>query len=742
MPSPLRIPAGTVFAHDGVRISFVEEVDDFVLRFVVEGTEDEFFVEAAPGVRVRPTVQWLLDEFAAGRLREFTASEATLTEWRGRYLGWDRTACLAKQPRAVRKYELALAALVQGKPRSATVLEDFAKEMYPDDEIASGRSIIRWMNNLEAFGEKVGVMMNRSGREKGRSPLPPIVDRLVHQAMALHWSVDAIKKMDAYALTVAAWHRLKEAGATGLGDAPPHKSTVVNRINKCEDMEAWTSKHGPHEANRYFLASGESMPITRPFQLAYIDGTEFEQVCLFSADAEIPSNKMKIVQVMDACALFAYPTTPFSGPYRSEMGMYALMGALTPPVLTEEDMAADPMRVLFFGRQGLLRGDNDKAIIPPSAIGNLASVIGRVELAKRYGSDEKSSVENYFGWLKRRLEGEPGTVLSARSRRRSIRRDPMKEAAMTRASFAQKLEALRLEWNDTGHEAIGWRKPNDVMLEFISAQRTRFSDPKDVRRNLARTVRGVLTTDGVVHDNITYRWNREGVTQTLSSNLAAQAFSKRLEGTAKCDVWLRVFDWNLDVIEIMDEAGNDFVELWSDDPDYTLFLTRFEHRFHQSCMIEGSTGAQTAEQRALRRAESLQQQWEDLHNLPYAIAKKAGAVLERAEVRAKARNVADDPDLTDFSAFMIPTDLGGTQRADVPLGPTQSRSADGPDEATDTRADMNRGPAGDWGGLDPAPRSNLDMLVADQEQEDLDGGIDWDADDDRRSEDSSTGDDA
>ena len=56
---------------------------------------------------------------------------------------------------------------------------------------------------------------------------------------------------------------------------------------------------------------------------------------------------------------------------------------------------------------------------------------------------------------------------------------------MTRASFAQKLEALRLEWNDTGHEAIGWRKPNDVMLEFISAQRTRFSDPKDVRRNLA-----------------------------------------------------------------------------------------------------------------------------------------------------------------------------------------------------------------------------------------------------------------
>ncbi|HZG09090.1 MAG TPA: hypothetical protein VEZ70_08940 [Allosphingosinicella sp.] len=729
MPSPLRIPAGTVFAHDGVRIAFVEEVDDFVLRYVIEGTDDEFLIEAAPGVKVRPTVKWLLDEFAAGRLREFTASEAMLTEWRGRYLGWDRAACLAKQPRAVRKYELALAALVQAKPRSATALEEFATHFYPADQVPSGRSIIRWMNNLEAFGEKVGTMMNRSGREKGRSPLPPIVDRLVHQAMALYWSPGAIKKMDAYALTVAAWHRLKDAGATGIGHAPPNKSTVVNRINKCEDMESWTSKHGPHEANRYFLASGESVPVTRPFQLAYIDGTEFEQVCLFSAQAKIPSNKMRIVQVMDACALFAYQTTPFSGPYRSEMGMGALMGALTPPVLTEGEMAANPMRVLFFGRQGLLRGDNDKAIIPPSAIGNLASVIGRVELAKKYGSDEKSNVENYFGWLKRRLEGEPGTVLSARSRRRSIRRDPLKEAAMTRASFAQKLEALRLEWNDTGHEALGGRTPNDVMLEFISAKRIRSSDPKEVRRNLSRTVPGVLTTDGVVHDNVTYRWNREGVTLTLSSNLAAQAFSKRLEGTAKCDVWLRVFDWNLDVIEIMDEANNKFVELWSDDPDYTQFLTRFEHKFHQSCVIEGSTGAQTAEQRALRRAESLEQQWEDLHNRPYAIAKKAGAILERAEVRAKARNLTHDPDLTDFSAFMIPTDVGGAQRDDIPLGPAQTRAADRHDDAAAARGDTNRSPAGDWGGLDPGPRSNLDMLIADQEQEDLDGGIDWEADD-------------
>lgn len=724
MPSPLRIPAGTVFAYNDVRMSFVEEIDGFVLRFVVEGADEEFFVEAADGVSVRPTVRWLLDEFAGGRLRELSASEATLSQWRGRYLGWDRNACLAKQPRAVMKYELALAALIRGIPKSAHVLEKFAAQYLRTDQIPSGRSIIRWMNNLEAFEGRSGSLMNRSGREKGRSPLPPIVDRLVQQAMALHWSVGPLKKMDAYSLTVAAWHRLKDAGTANIGNAPPNKSTVINRINKCEDMEAWTSKHGPYDAARHFRASGESVPVSRPFELAYIDGTEFEQVCLFSAQAEIPSSKMKIIQVIDAFSLFAFPATPFSGPYRSEMGMYALMGALTPPVLSEETMAKNPMLVLCFGRLGRLRADNDKAIIPPTAIGNLANVIGRIELAKIYGSDEKSNVENFFGTAKRRFDGEPGTVLSPRSRRRSIRRDPLAEATMTRASFARKYEAFRLEWNDTGHEALGWRTPNEVMLEHISTNRIRFNGSAEVRRNLGRTVQGVLTTDGVVFDNITYRWNREGLTRTISHNLASQAFSKRLEGTGRCDVWLRVFDWNLDVIEIMNEADNEFVELWSDDPDYTQFLSRFEHRFHQDQMISGATGAQTAEQRALRRAEALEEQWQDLHNRPYAIAKKAGAILERAEVREKARNIAGDPDLTDFSHFMIPTDIGGSQRVDVPLGPVQTRAAEADEDASCSKKSV-RSPESRLGGLDPAPRSNLDMLIAEKAEDDLDGGIDW-----------------
>jgi hypothetical protein len=733
MPSPLRIAPGTVFALGDLRIRFVEEVDDFVLRFVVDGTEEEFLFEASPGIFVRPTVKWLLDEFANGRLRELNVSEATLSKWRGRYLGWDRAACLAKQPRAVLKYELAMAAVLGRLPRSADRLELFAEDHLPaGTAVPCGRSIIRWMNNLQSFGEEVGTLCNRSGREKGCSQLPRIADRLVHQAMALFWSVEAIKKMDAHALTVAAWQRLSTAGISGIGDQPPSKSAVVNRINKCESKETWASKFSAYDADKHFLASGETAKVSRPFELSYIDGTELEQASLFSSDVEIPSNKMKVVQVMDASALFAYPTTPFSGPYRSEMGMGAILGALTPPVLTEEAMAANPMHVLFFGRQGRLRGDNDKAIIPPSAIGNLANVIGRVELAKKYGPDEKANLENFFGWVKGRLDGEPGTILSPRSRRRSIRRDPLAEASLTRADLCRKYEALRLEWNDTGHKALGGRTPNEVMLEYILANKTRFTDPKLVRRNLARTVPGVLTTDGVVYDNVTYRWNRDGITQTLSRNLAMQAFSKRLGGTARCDVWLRVLDWNLDVIEVMDEESNEFIDLWSDDPDYTEFLTRYEHHFHQSCIISGASGAQTSHERALRRAESLQDQWKDLHSGKWAVTKKAAAVLELAQSRMRGRNLEGDPDLTDFAHLLIPTDVGGLHRADAPRGPSQSKKAD--DDAGDADDQAAGIPLADWGGLDPQPRSVMDEIVAAQEQENLDGGIDWDDADDHETD--------
>jgi putative transposase len=699
-------------------------VDDFVLRFVIEGTDDEYFCDV-DGTRIRFTVCSLLQEFAEGRLRDFATGAATLSEWRGRYLGLDRSAIVTREPRALLKYEIALAALAGGLPRNATMLQDFARGFAADFELEppSGRSVIRWMNNLEGQDRRIGAMKNRSGRERGSSPLSPIVDRIVHQCAAIYYADESIKKMDSHALVVHEWNRLREQGVPGIGRNPPSKTTVVNRINACENETTYGSKFGRHEADRYFQGAGISVPVTRPFQLVQMDGTEYEQICHFSTGAMIPSAKLKSVWLIDAASLFVFPSGPFAGPYRSEMGMAALLGALTPPALDDETMQANPMLGMIFGKVGRIRVDNDRALIPPAAIGNLANVVTRVELAKRYGPDEKASIENFHGFLLRRLDGLPGTVLSARSRRKSIRRDPLAEASMTRADFSRRVEQLRLEWNDIGHDALGGRTPNDIMIEHITSNKVRFTPPGEVRRHIARTVVGVLTTDGVVFDNIRYKWNRTGVTTLLSDNIANQHFSKRLEGTARCEVSLRVYDWNLDYVDIFNDSTHEFVTLWSEDEDYTGFLTRYEHKFHRTAVISGATGAQTHNQKALRRADGLRHALSDLHTAPYGIAKKAAAILECAEFTAKARNIRNDPDLTNFEHLLIDTEVGGSGRVDIPKGPSQSRDANSTNKKQKFAGQQN--PSPDWAGLDPAPRSNLQMLELDQE-EDLDGGIDWD----------------
>lgn len=725
MASNLRLPVGSVFEHSGVRIAFVDEIDGFVLRFLVEGSDEEFHIVLANGVRVRPTVQWFLTESLAGRLFDCATGRETISEWAGRFLGLDKAACLARQPMSVIKYDIALRALIEGMPRNADRLRDFASRLVPDDVGApSGRSVIRWMNNLELHDGRIGAMCNRSGRPKGWSPLAPVADRLVQQGMALFYADTSLKKMGTVGLVVAAWTDLKERGVKGLGEAPPSKTAIVNRINANENLATTTSKFGRHDAKRTFVASGETITVSRPFEVVYLDGTEFEQIVHYSSDVRIPSAKLKAVGLIDAYSLYAFPTVPFAGPYRAEMSMNALMGALLPPTLDEATLEKKPELVLNFGRIGVLKGDNDKALLPPSALGNLANIMRRVELARRFSPNDKSPIEVFWKWIKGQFDGEPGTVLSPRSRKRSIRRDPLAEASMTRASFSRKYEERRLLWNDTGHDALGGRTPNEIMAEFVDAAYVRRIRRADVQRQLARTVDGQLTTDGVTYDNIRYRWNRTGITELLSENLASQAFGSRLQGTAKVAVSLRVYDWDLDFIEVLDEANNAFVTLWSDDPEYTEFLTRYEHKFHQSCMTSGETGAQTVRERALRRGRSLQKEWENLHNRSYGVAKRAAAVLSATEARTRSIRT-DDPDLTDFEALLGYSEPAGHDRLDVPRGPSQRRTTADADDGEETKSVSASDRSGPAAHLIPDPRSKLDELISDN-VDDADDGIDWD----------------
>lgn len=92
----------------------------------------------------------------------------------------------------------------------------------------------------------------------------------------------------------------------------------------------------------------------------------------------------------------------------------------------------------------------------------------------------------------------------------------------------------------------------------------------------------------------------------------------------------------------------------------------------------------------------------------------------------RGRNLKDDPDLTNFAHLLIPTNVGGLNRADAPRGPSQSKKADDDVDDADNVNKAAAAPAADWGGLDPQPRSVMDEVAAAEEQENLDGEIAWD----------------
>ena len=712
------LPIGMVFEHLDDRITLVEVIDGGLARFAHCDTGREFLVEAEPGLFVRPTLRWMLEEFGAGHLKE-AAAQTPEREWRDRFLGLDRAAVMSRNKKDVAKYDIALEALKQSVPWSAEPVEALLRKLIDGwDRRPSARSVMRWMDSLLVCDRRVGAMANRSGRRPGSSPLAPKVDKLVHQATALYWSVPAMAKMDAPALVEAAWRTLKDAGATDIGEAPPSKTTVVNRINRTEGEQTWTAKYGRDEAAMHFRGNGESGSFDDPFDLVFIDGVELEQVCLYSDDWKIPSSKMKIVAAMSASTSFVFPSNPFVGPYRAQMGLEALLGPLAPPVLDPSQPGHEVSDALCFGRIGRLRGDNDKALIPPSAIGNIAALIDHVELAKTYGPNEKSPLENYWGWVKKRLKDELGTVLSPRSRRRSPRRDPVAEAGLTRAGLARKYEALRQEWNRSGHATLGGRSPRDLVVESVLARGIRFVDGQEIRRSLARTERAILTKDGILHDEIRYRWNRPGITAALSGNLFRTPFAKRLRGTAKCEVHIRVYDWNLDMIEVWDEARRTFVKMWSTDPEYAEFLTKWEHTIYKKARAAGAGGAQTKGDRLAHRAATIRSFDVQMPEMGFRDRKKASALLACEEFREKARNVKDDPDLADFDALLFMVPPGGSERVDDPVGPPQRSHGRTPVPSAHQAPPrlLEYG----WGGH--APEGGAQLVVDD----DPDGGIDWD----------------
>ncbi|WP_375393484.1 hypothetical protein [uncultured Sphingomonas sp.] len=733
---PFFAVAGTILEHVELgRLRYVEHLGDWVLHLVPDTDP-----EAGP-VRIRlpgsdewimPTVPWVLTEFAAGRLTDVgNSSDEDVRA--GRYLGLDRAACMARDPNSAYRHDWALTAKKADLPKSADVLEEWIATApiphHPDDTERvkllkrtrpKPRALIRWLGKLETGDADIWTFVNTSGRMKGEGQLSPVLDRLIHRVALTYIATPRLSSVeDAARLCARMWHQVEAAGVADIGIEPPTMEAVRLRIRSLDGRAAEEMREGRHAARKRFDGSGEPPATEHAFERVYIDGTEFEHACNYSDDWPIASNKMKGVFAMAAHTQYVFRGTVFTGPYRAEMGIQAALNIMVAPMVSAEEVAADPYAGLLVGLPSDLMYDNDKAQLPPALVPASVTVTSSTELAPAYLHDAKSPLEIFNRYLKRKLRGVKGRIRGP-SRMADPRHDPIKEAEVTRAVYAQMVDDARRYWNEKPRKRFGNKSPRDLMIEHYLAGGNRLTDPGRIRRHFASTPseRQVLTSDGLTYDKVHYRWNRQGISEMLDNNHRNTPFGKRIDGTGKVPVTIRVYDGDIDMIEVLDEETGKYHQMWSTNPRYTGGLSRWEH--HQYCaMVRAGKGGATSDREWVARKGAMIVAFDtEMPKADFTARENMAALMEREDIRRKSGARANDPLFAQLPEIGLVTELGGEGRLDTPVPPPQKNprkpkeepkapKRDG-DYGFSSTAGMTRGKTGGDQREEDAPEGNED----------------------------------
>lgn len=731
MKTPFWLPEGHILKYGERLMCFEEALGDGILRFrYVDGREEIVRVPVGNGGDVgMPTVKWIIIQFRGGTVVD-PEYNAHVTERNKDVLGLDRPACIAKDKKSGWRFDWADAANRAGIKRTESDARVWISTNSHGGKKPQPRSLLRWMRKLKLHGGRIGALVSTAGRIKGQTQLSDVEDRLVHKWSMRYWRPSTLNgrlahKEDAAAMVVAEWDELKELGIPYLAEEPPCFETVRKRINSLECYSTYAARHGRPEADRKFSPSGEPVEVERPFERVFMDGVEWEHSVHYSDDMKIAVAKMKSVIAMDAFCQFVFPFPTFTGEFRPQWGLRALRGVMLPPDLTPEEIAEDPEQAMFYSQPGDIMYDRDRTMISPRMVPGAIKVFSTVELAEAYHHDAKSKLENYHKFAKQSLAMIPGRILGPRTKH-APGYNPIAATHVTRAQYVDLQEQCRRHWNRTGKKSLGGRSPNDVMREFLLSGAARLTDPKEVMRTFASTPSKpcVLTTNGLVYDNVHYRFNREGVAKALSANHRSTPFGKRLTGTVRLTVWIRVWDDDIDMIEVYDEDAKDYFPMWSTDPGYTGGLSRWEHQTYQKALKAGGGGVSTSRDRLRGKAKTLQQRQKTLTGKTFREREEPVELLEAEERRMSGKRGAN-PHCAQVPELGIPTRIDGSKREDIAKPPPQKRKeevADLDEGEADVRSDPSKEIARDLGDdvaiLRPAnPSWDFNDDAAEEEEE-------------------------
>jgi len=669
------LPAGMRLLHEGRPLKLLG-TRGWTVDLVDQAGEPVLLTLGPAGISVPPDIDWLLAEHRAGRLIDADDPYAMLGGARGQFLGLDRAACKARDPKSLWKHEWATAAINAGIAHSERGAKEFlAREPAP----AAGtrpkwRALLRWIATLiEDPHRRIGNLVTTAGRQKGESQLTERMDLIVHRMAALYWSKDGDPfKTDAAARVVGAWDELAAAGSTDIGKSAPSLECVRRRINSLENRVSYADRHGDFEADRYYGANGEPVGAEHVMERVTLDGVVFKHVCTFSDDWKIPAARMKGVFAMDWKSSFVFEGPVFTGPFRPEATERALLGLMTPPRLTDEQLAEDPRRAECYSVPSQLHPDNEKALLPPAMVPGLVNIVSYVELPRAYHSDAKAKHERFHRFLHGVVKRLSGRILGPGAPR-DPRYDPLTSPDVTRAQFAFMIQAARIAWNERPKKWLGWRSPMEVLLEGLAVRKPRGMPPGEIERHLSRTVSVVLTTNGVEFDNLRYRFNERGVEKMLDANLRRAPFADRLRDTGRCELTARVWDSDIDYIDLYDPESREYHRLHSTHPDYSAGLTRYEHHEYHHMLRAGKGGGTKPVDRLRKRNQLLQEIEDTLPDRAFRARAAGVALLEHDEMRRAAGALGRSAAYDRLLSPVLPMEPSGADRKDVPKAPPQTR---------------------------------------------------------------------
>ena len=477
---------GQELVFDDRIITFVRDLGDDMLH-MLDRDGGLFKVFTNAGHEEMPSWPWFFLMLNAGRLSLPSEGMGAEGERLKMFLNMDLHACAERDFRSPWKWTWAAMAIADGASRSRS-LEDWIKaQSFPTvpyqllglssvvaqfQKKPKWRSLVNWINKHQKYGGLPGAHVTLAGRKLGQSQLPPVDDAYLEAAAETYWEDESKlpTKTDAGGL-VARWREqhMKEGGSEGLGERLPSRQSVCYRINRKENADSIARREGTWKSNKLFKANEEPVEVTRCFERIFIDGTQNEHLCRYSENWSIPSPALKSVHAVDAFSEYLFPFPTFTGPYRAEMGILALLAVFSPPDMTEAEVEEDPWRTLVYQVPDLVMFDNDKAQLPPNLVPTL-SLHSTVELAKPYHANAKATLERYFRYEKLVLRGYGGRVKGPEFLRDPAY-DPLEDVELARAQYAAKKESARRYWNAKPKKRLGWRSPDDIMRAYVEARR-------------------------------------------------------------------------------------------------------------------------------------------------------------------------------------------------------------------------------------------------------------------------------